>query len=311
MPNYPREIRRAAKRYGINPRIFLAQLRAESGGNLNTSAVSSKGARGIAQFIPSTAKQYGVNLNDGKASDDIDGAARYMRDNLARTGGNYHAALSIYNSGRPDGYRRIPETQAYVAKILAEAGGSPGATPTEGQGHRPGRIVTTPGVDRSSDRSALLLQYLQTKGRPGAFLALAQGIQGAQDTPSSSRRLPGDSSPAGAPTAHGTADFEGHEVAAWIKPALVYARKQGWKGQVNSGFRSRADQTRIYNSGVRPAAKPGTSNHEGADYPRGAVDVSDAQMLSNILKHSKFRKRLQYAGAKDPVHFSHPHSGSY
>lgn len=107
----------------------------------------------------------------------------------------------------------------------------------------------------------------------------------------------------------GTALFEGHRVAAWIKPELTYARRHGWKGQINSGYRSFADQTRIYNSGVRPAAKPGTSNHEGADYPRGAIDVSDAQQLAAILR--KKGGRLKYAGAKDPVHFSHPHGGSY
>jgi hypothetical protein len=109
----------------------------------------------------------------------------------------------------------------------------------------------------------------------------------------------------------GTANFEGKQVAAWIKPALVYARKQGWKGQVNSGYRSFEEQTRIYNSGVRPAAKPGTSNHEGSDFPRGAVDVSDAAQLSSILRASPWARKLVYAGTKDPVHFSHPHGGSY
>lgn len=107
----------------------------------------------------------------------------------------------------------------------------------------------------------------------------------------------------------GTALFEGKRVAAWIKPELEYARQHGWKGQVNSGYRSFADQTRIYNSGVRPAAKPGTSNHEGTEFPRGAVDVSDAETLSRILRRKK--SPLIFAGAKDPVHFSHPHGGSY
>jgi hypothetical protein len=42
--------------------------------------------------------------------------------------------------------------------------------------------------------------------------------------------------------------FDGKPVAAWIAPALAYARQHGWKGTVNSGFRSFAEQTRIYNS---------------------------------------------------------------
>jgi len=109
----------------------------------------------------------------------------------------------------------------------------------------------------------------------------------------------------------GVAKFEDTKVAGWIAPILAYAREHGWKGQVNSGFRSLADQTRIYNSGVRPAAKPGTSNHEGSDFPRGAVDVSDAEQLAAILAKSPYRKKLVWAGAKDPVHFSFPHNGSY
>ncbi len=108
-----------------------------------------------------------------------------------------------------------------------------------------------------------------------------------------------------------TAKFGDKTVAGWIAPILQYARSQGWKGSVNSGFRSLAEQTRIYNSGVRPAAKPGTSNHEGSEFPRGAVDVSDAQQLARILERSPYRGKLVWAGAKDPVHFSHPHGGSY
>lgn len=115
--------------------------------------------------------------------------------------------------------------------------------------------------------------------------------------------------PANAPA--GVATFEGKQVAAWVAPALAYARARGWKGTVTSGLRSYADQQRIYDSGVRPAARPGTSNHEGTQYPRGAVDVSDPQGLARILARSPYAGKLVYAGAKDPVHFSHPHGGRY
>lgn len=105
--------------------------------------------------------------------------------------------------------------------------------------------------------------------------------------------------------------FDGHPIAPWIAPILQYARRVGWKGHVVSGYRSFAEQTRIFNSGVRPAAKPGSSNHEKLKYPGGAVDVTDPQELSTILLHSQYATVLVYAGAKDPVHFSHPHDGSY
>lgn len=110
---------------------------------------------------------------------------------------------------------------------------------------------------------------------------------------------------------NGVGEFEGTNVAGWISPILQYAREHGWKGAVNSGFRSLEDQTRIYNSGVRPAAKPGTSNHENPNFPGGAVDVSDAEQLSQILANSPYKKKLVWAGSKDPVHFSFPHNGSY
>jgi hypothetical protein len=109
----------------------------------------------------------------------------------------------------------------------------------------------------------------------------------------------------------GASTLDGHLVAPWIVPILLYARSKGWKGHVTSGYRSKAEQTKIYNSGVRPAAAPGTSNHEGLIFPSGAVDVTEAAQLSQILLHSQYAKVLVYAGAKDPVHFSHPHNGSY
>lgn len=112
-------------------------------------------------------------------------------------------------------------------------------------------------------------------------------------------------------SAKGVGTFEGMRVANWIIPYLKYGRQHGWKGRVTSGYRTYADQLRIWNSGVRPAARPGTSNHEGANFPRGAVDVEDAATLDRILRAKPGGSRLKWAGAKDPVHFSFPHNGSY
>ena len=106
-------------------------------------------------------------------------------------------------------------------------------------------------------------------------------------------------------------DPSGRLVAGWIEPILNWARGHGWHGSVTSGYRSFAEQKAIYDSGVRPAAVPGTSNHEGTVYPRGAVDVSDASQLSSVLSRSPYASTLVWAGSKDPVHFSHPHGGSY
>jgi hypothetical protein len=186
-----RKINRAAKRYGVDPRILYRQIEAESG--FNPNAVSPAGARGIAQFIPSTAKAYGVNLNDNRIGDDIEGAARYMRDNLKRTGGDYREALSIYNSGKPDGYRRFDETRNYVAKILE--GEEPKAKVRK-PGREPATYETVPGVDRSADRQALQRSYLQNRHDPDALLTLGLSLKDAQDTPSSRIKVPGVTNPA-------------------------------------------------------------------------------------------------------------------
>ena len=100
-------------------------------------------------------------------------------------------------------------------------------------------------------------------------------------------------------------------IASWIVPFLSWGAGHGWGGIVTSGYRSRADQARIYTSGVRPAAKPGTSNHEGKTFPSGAVDVTAAALLSSVLSKRPGPHLLQWAGSKDPVHFSYPHNGSY
>lgn len=180
------------------------------------------------------------------------------------------------------------------------------------------------GTSRSASGSpnpgaaSALIEWLQNRQKPGATLALAGSLgslkaAGSLSTtiPQTKVTLPGTHSVVG----H-TVAFGGKQVAGWIAPILEYARAHGWKGNVNSGFRSDAEQAKIYASGVRPAAKPkslggGGSNHSGSVYPLGAIDVSEAASLSQILKDSPYASKLQWAGSKDPVHFSHPHGGSY
>src|SRR3954468_15457253 len=116
MPDYILAAERAAKKYGVDPAIFKAMIRQESG--FNPSAKSPAGAQGIAQFMAGTAPGYGVNLHDNKVTDDLEGAAKSIAANLKRTGGTYPEALSIYTAGKPQGYLSIPETKNYVAKIL-------------------------------------------------------------------------------------------------------------------------------------------------------------------------------------------------
>lgn len=296
---------RTARKYGLDPRIFETQINVESG--FNDKAVSPAGARGAGQLMPGTARSLGVrNVND--PAENLDGAARYLVDQLHHFHGDYRKALAAYNAGPGN----IGAGLGYADKIL-------GGKDTKAHGLQGGTATKTiPGVNRSADRKKLALQFL-LGDMPAAsptdavgslfehdpIIQLGLQMRQLKDKPAKTVTVNGGSGGG----EHGTANFEGHTVAAWIKPELVKARRAGWKGSVESGFRSLADQTRIYNSGVRPAAKPGTSNHEGADFPRGAVDVSDAAQLARILQ--RLGSPLKWAGSKDPVHFSHPHNGSY
>lgn len=119
-------VARAAARYGIDARIAVEQIRAES--NFNPAARSAAGAIGIAQFLPATAARYGLSAADLlDPAKSIDAYARHMRDLLSRYSGDYQRALAAYNAGpgAVDKYRGVPpyaETRSYVQRILAAAG---------------------------------------------------------------------------------------------------------------------------------------------------------------------------------------------
>ena len=118
-------ILRAAARWNVSAGLLAAQLMAES--NFNPFAVSGAGAQGIAQFMPATARAYGLrNPFDAPAA--IDAQAHLMAD-LLRQFGSVSLALGAYNAG-PGAVAachcvpQIPETQAYVARILGLLGGA-------------------------------------------------------------------------------------------------------------------------------------------------------------------------------------------
>lgn len=177
MPDYKLAADRAADRHGINRRIFRAMIQQESG--FNPNARSPAGAQGIAQFMPATAKGYGVNLSDRRVSDDLDGAARYLAANLKRTGGNYTQALSIYNSGRPDGFKHISETANYVKTILGNAGTRGDKSAPAPSSTRSITRTVTPGVDNRVLRAGLIQQFLGRRNQDP--LDFAMGIRAAQD----------------------------------------------------------------------------------------------------------------------------------
>jgi Transglycosylase SLT domain/D-alanyl-D-alanine carboxypeptidase len=118
-------INRAAMRWSVSAALLSAQIYAESG--FNPFAVSSAGARGIAQFMPGTARSYGLgNPFDPAAA--INAQAHMMRD-LLRRFASVPLALAAYNAG-PGAVARCgcippyPETRGYVARILGLLSGA-------------------------------------------------------------------------------------------------------------------------------------------------------------------------------------------
>lgn len=135
-------ISESSRRYGVDARILRILCFIES--RYRLEAVSPKGARGPMQFMPDTAKRFGLkNPHDPRQA--IDAAARYLRDLLKRFGGRLDLALAAYNSGegtvesfqtgRPlilasgkiinprgritGGIPPYPETQNYVRSAIA------------------------------------------------------------------------------------------------------------------------------------------------------------------------------------------------
>lgn len=109
-----------AAKYDISPTLLEAVVWQES--RWNERAVSPVGARGLAQLMPGTARQMGVDPDDPMAN--LEGGARYLRMQLDAFGGDIEKALAAYNAGpmrvqRAGGIPRIRETQAYVAAIMA------------------------------------------------------------------------------------------------------------------------------------------------------------------------------------------------
>jgi Transglycosylase SLT domain/D-alanyl-D-alanine carboxypeptidase/Putative Flp pilus-assembly TadE/G-like len=127
---YAEPIARAASRWNVSAALLAAQLYAESG--FNPFAVSRAGARGIAQFMPGTARAYGL-ADPFDAEQAISAQAHLMRD-LLRQFASVSLALAAYNAGSgPVAHcgcvPPYPETQAYVARILGLMGGASALPP--------------------------------------------------------------------------------------------------------------------------------------------------------------------------------------
>ena len=112
-------VRDAALRSGLPPSLVESVARVESA--LRPEAVSPKGALGVMQLMPATARQLDADPRD--TAQNIDAGARLLRELLIKYGGDVVKALSAYNAGEGavDRYRGMPpyrETQDYVDKVI-------------------------------------------------------------------------------------------------------------------------------------------------------------------------------------------------
>jgi len=128
--DYRQAARDAARKYGIDPDMFLRLIQQES--SFRPDVVSPKGAIGLGQLMPATAKELGVDPTDPLQN--LEGAAKYLSQQLKRFG-DPSLALAAYNAGptRVAKLGRVPniaETQNYVKTILGE-GQTTMATPMD------------------------------------------------------------------------------------------------------------------------------------------------------------------------------------
>jgi soluble lytic murein transglycosylase-like protein len=116
-------IENAAARYDIEPSLISAVIYVESG--FNQAAISPKGARGLMQLMPETAKRYGAeDLHDVRTN--VHAGTAYLRDLLFMFDGRIDLALAGYNAGEnavrkyKNNIPPYPETKHYVSAVLAE-----------------------------------------------------------------------------------------------------------------------------------------------------------------------------------------------
>ena len=115
-------IEQAANRYQVDAKLVHAVIQTESA--YNSSAQSPKGAVGLMQLMPGTAKRFGV-IDRNDPDQNVDGGTRYLKHLINMFNPNLDLAVAAYNAGENAVIRYnnsippYPETQNYVKQVLA------------------------------------------------------------------------------------------------------------------------------------------------------------------------------------------------
>jgi len=113
-------IRSAAARYAVDVALVRAVIKAES--DFNVRAISHKGARGLMQLMPETARLHNVS-NVFDPDENVGGGVRHLRLLLDRFQGDLNLVLAAYNAGikaveKHRGIPPFPETREYIRRVL-------------------------------------------------------------------------------------------------------------------------------------------------------------------------------------------------
>ncbi len=114
-------IRSTSERYGVDPSLVQAVMKVES--DFNSSARSQKGAQGLMQLMPETARLHNVN-NPYDPYENLEGGVRHLKLLLDRFQGDLELSLAAYNAGikaveKHRGIPPFPETKEYIRRVLA------------------------------------------------------------------------------------------------------------------------------------------------------------------------------------------------
>jgi soluble lytic murein transglycosylase-like protein len=112
-------VERVAAEHAIPAELIHSVIQVES--NYNPYAISPKGARGLMQLIPETARRFGVN-DAFDALENLQGGVKYLKYLITIYNGDYRLALAAYNAGeeavaRYGGVPPYPETRTYVEEV--------------------------------------------------------------------------------------------------------------------------------------------------------------------------------------------------